>query len=196
MVFVCADVSAHTAMLTISLDDVLKDPTTALSNVLTFIWREDWEWEDRVSGSYPRSSPISSVGSRDWRKEAGDLVVNHGESLHTFLDITSLILNETISLANSNDNENALQQSTQNAFASEMDRSVGMTVWPCPSFWEGVEGESKPTVIGDVRDANSQIQVLRRIADYMVPNCNDEDPFVRCTINKDRCEVKRNVKCG
>lgn len=196
MVFVSADVSAHTAMLTLSLDDVLKDPKTTLTNVLGFVWREDWEWEDRGSGSHPHPSLISSIESRDWRIEAGDLVVNHGESLRAFLDITSLVLNETISLTSSNDDENTLQQSIQKSFASEMDRSVGMTIWPCPSFWEGVEGDSQPVVIGDVRDDYSQIQVLRRIADAMVPNCSDDDPFVRCTVKKDRCEVKRNAKCN
>jgi hypothetical protein len=189
------DVSAHTAMLTLSLEDVLSNPTTVMTNMLSFVWREDWEWEkDRGSGNHPPI--VSSDGnSKDWKAVAGNLVGNHGESLLKFLYVTSLILNETISLVNG-DNENSLQQSIHDAFASEMDRSSGMTVWPCPSFWEGLdEVDDGSTMKGIVHDEHNEMQMLRRIADYMVPNCIDDDPFVRCTVNKDRCEVERNAKC-
>lgn len=191
-------------MLTLSLDDVLKGPATALSNILSFIWREDWEWEDDGNHRHdPQNASFGNSSSIDWKAEADDLVVNHGEKMQSFLDMTSFILNETISLVNHNANVNKLRQSIQEAFASELVRSAGMTVWPCPSFWEGIEEVKSVNIkpsrskTNDVHgDDNGQMQVLRRIAEDMVPNCSDDDPFVRCTVNKDRCEVKGSVKCN
>jgi len=183
-------VSAHTAMLTLSLDDVIKDPTDVLARILGFVWREDWEWEGRGGGKHPQEGLLPQR-TRSWQQEAEDLVENHGGSLQKMLEQTSLILKETTSSATSGNNNKSFQKAIQGAFASEMKRSADMTAWPCPSFWEGVETDGS----GGDGDGNDQMRALQRLSEEMVPSCSDDDPFVRCTVNKDRCEVKKDAKC-
>lgn len=188
-------------MLTLSLEEVFQDPTDVLASILSFVWREDWEWEGHGGGgNHPNQGLVLPRGGSSWKHTAEDLILNHHVhddddddygSLDKLLEQTSLILEETSSSAINNDgNSNAFQKSIQGAFASEMQRSQDMTAWPCPSFWEGVESSSSG---GD--DGDNQIRVLRHISGEMVPNCKDDDPFVRCTVNKDRCEVKGDAKC-
>jgi len=173
-------VSAHTAMLTLTLEDVINDPSITLASVLGFVWREDWEWEGH-GNHHPTQRPPPQRG---WKHEAEELVRNHesGSLLQTMLDQASLVVRETTSSAGGL----AFRKAIQGAFASEMKRSSGMTSWPCPSFWEGVESGS---------DKDNEVRALQHVAGEMVPNCSDDDPFVRCTINKDRCEVKHDAKC-
>lgn len=179
-----SDVSAHTAMLTLSLGDVIKDPAAALASILEFIWRDDWEWEGH-GAHHPKQGPPPQRG---WKREAEGLVEEGragGGSLRKMLEETSLVLREATSHAGGS----AFRKTIQGAFASEMKRSEGMTAWPCPSFWEGVNAEG-----GDLY-GDDDLRVLQQLAGEMVPNCSDDDPFARCTVNKDRCEVKRNAKC-
>ena len=171
-------------MLTLSLDDVIKDPTDVLASILGFVWREDWEWEGSGGGKHPQGGLLPQ--QRGWKQEAEDLVENHGGSLQKLLEQTSLILQETTSSARGN---NSFQKAIQGSFASEMKRSADMTAWPCPSFWEGVETG------GGGGDGNDQMLALQRLSEEMVPRCSDDNPFVRCTVNKDRCEVKKDAKC-
>jgi len=184
-------VSAHTAMLTLSLEDALKDPTDVLSNILSFVWREDWEWEGH-GGNHPAQDRDQPHGG--WKEDAKQLVENdHGDLLHRLVEQTSIILGETTPLAQSdngnNDNNAAFQKAMQGAFASEMNRSSDMTSWPCPSFWEGV--------VQNDTNSNDDIlmNVMQKLAREMVPNCSDEDPYARCTVNRDRCEVRGDAKC-
>ena len=107
--------------------------------------------------------------------------------LNKLFDYTSLLLDETQS---SIENDDLFKKSIQGAFASEMSRSSDMTSWPCPSFWEGVD---TTTTNGD--DNSQQKRISQHISSEMIPNCRDNDPFVRCTVNRDRCEVKRDAKC-
>ncbi|KAL3778789.1 hypothetical protein ACHAW5_006755 [Stephanodiscus triporus] len=156
-------VSAHTAMVTLSLEDVLRDPKTALGRVLAFVRREDWEWEGRGGGGGDESRQSPEGGEET--RAADDLIV---------VDRGGFLL-------------------CRCAFAGEMDRSSNLTSWPCPSFWEGVDGIGGGS---DNDDGDDQTRVIRRISGEMVPNCIDNDPFARCTVNKDRCEVKGDAKCN
>ncbi len=208
-----ADVSAHTAMVSLSLEDVLRDPETVLERVLSFVRREDWEWEGREDGGGgggDDGNPPSPKGGGEEQQRvapADDLVVvDRGGSLRALLDRASLIIDEASSSiaddAGGGDVE-AYRESIRDAFAREMERSLDLTAWPCPSFWEGADGN----VIGgggdtagvsarDGDDGDDQTLVLRRISGLMVPNCADDDPFARCTVKKDRCEVKGDPKCN
>lgn len=188
-------------MLTLSLQEVISDPTTALTSVLNFVWREDWEYEGH-GGKNTHQQPKSHDGS--WEREARELINsgmndiqnnnNHKDStislLQRFLERTKIVLQETNSSAR-NRNNNTLKKSIQGAFASEMKRSSDMTSWPCPSFWEGVDSHTS----NNNADNEDQMRVLSWVSGEMAPNCRDDDPFVRCTVNKDRCEVKRDAKC-
>ena len=199
--------SAHTAMLTISLEDVIKDPTAVLTSILNFVWREDWEWEGR-GGMAINQQQQEKSHEGSWQKEANDLIdnedMNDNDNSHYYLkrmlEQTTLLLEETTSTVQ-DDGKKSFQKAMQGAFSSEMKRSSDMTSWPCPSFWEGISSSSAGDDANDdsVATGNDgerfQMHILQRISKEMVPNCNDEDPFVRCTVNRDRCEVKQDAKC-
>ena len=174
------DVSAHTAMVTVSLEDVLKDPAGALDKVLTFIRRDDWEWKNRET--LPEKEEDKKRGAVDDR-----LVVNRDELLRALLDRASLVVDGASSLY-----VDAYRKSIRDAFSYEMEMSSDMSAWPCPSFWEGVDG--RPGTNSDNKDG--QTLILRRISEEMVPNCSDDDPYARCTVNKDRCEMRGDAKCN
>ncbi len=208
-----SDVSAHTAMITLSLEDALRDPAATLGRVLSFVRRDDWEWEGRGEGGGGggddgnRPSPKKGGEERQRMAPTDDLVVvDRGGSFRALLERASLVLDGAFSsfaeVAGGVDVE-AYQESVRDAFAREMERSSDLTAWPCPSFWEGADGN----VIGggDIAGANAhdidddgddQTRVLRRISGEMAPNCADDDPFARCTVKKDRCEVKGDAKCN
>jgi len=173
-------------MLTISLEQILKEPINVLSSILFFIWRDDWEWEGHGGKYHEQQGLPPLIG---WKQKAEDLVMSKdgSELLQKLLEQSAAIVDESISTAKDDSNSNAFKKSIQGAFASEMKRSSDMTSWPCPSFWDGVNLDE---------DGQDQMQVvLQRISSEMVPNCSDDDPFARCTVNKDRCEVKRDAKC-
>ena len=181
-------------MITLSLEDLLTDPTTIISNILSFIWREDWDWEGHngVQKTRPHQSQPKYA---TWKLEAEEIVTQQLKDTSSLLYMltkhTQLLLHETISTNDdeSDDDNNAFKKSIQGAFASEMKRSSDMTSWPCPSFWEGVDTSTAAS------DDNDQLRILQQISNEMIPNCRDDDPFVRCSVNKDKCEVKRDAKC-
>ena len=167
-------------MITVSFEDVLKDPVNVLSSILSFVWREDREYEGHGGKDYPREAP-----GRSWEEDAADLT--KGASYRTMLEIASSIFESSpLLIAAGGDGNDSIHREIQDAFASEMRRSSDMTSWPCPSFWEGLDtGEN----------GGNQMKVLQQLASNMIPNCSDDDPFARCTVNRDRCEVRREAKC-
>jgi hypothetical protein len=174
-------VAAHTAMITIFLEDLLRDPSVALGRILSFIWRDDWEWEGG-------EKELQSSENRNKEKKASQvvddehLVVDRDGSLRRLLDLTLLVLDE---LSTSDD---AVKKSLHDAFTGEMKLSKDMTVWPCPSFWEGVNSD------GDAED--DQMRIIRLISTEIVPDCSDDNLFARCTVNRDRCEVRGDSQCA
>ena len=172
-------------MLTISLEEIIADPIDVLSGILSFTWREDWDWE----GHGGQQHPHQGLPHATWKQEADELVSNQqSDVLDRLMEQTLLLLDETIS---STTDDHKLKKSIQGAFASEMKRSSDMTSWPCPSFWEGMEVSGGK----NVADHDNQMNVLQQISSDMVPNCKDDDLYTRCTVNKDKCEVKRDAKC-
>ena len=181
------DVSAHTAMLTLSAEDIIKDPTDSLASILAFIWREDWDWEGHGGQQHPHQSKPHAT----WKIKADEIVTKQYQKddsvLNKLFQYISLLMDETTSSIENND---LFKKSIQGAFSNEMKLSSDMTSWPCPSFWEGVD----ITSMAD-GDADQEKRILKHISNEMIPNCRDNDPFVRCTVNRDRCEVRRDAKC-
>lgn len=176
-------VAAHTATVTIFLEDILRDPSVALGRILSFVWRDDWEWE---GGGKKIQSPEN--GNKE-NKASGvvddeHLVVDHDGSLQRLLDLTLLVLS-TYDDAGYVDE---FKKSLLDAFAAEMGLSKDMTVWPCPSFWNGVNSN------GGVED--DQMRIIHQISTEIVPDCSHGNPFVRCTVNRDRCEVRGDLQCA
>lgn len=161
-------VSAHTSMISVNLNDALKDPTTILHHILKFVFADDWEWEG---------------GNKDkvWKE------IDAGEEAAAFIDSESTRTAESCLLKRAIDDtkivqkymEQALDESllhlVQNAFIEEMDLSEDLTHWPCPSFWKGVDKLQLNT--------------------GLVPDCREDHPWIKCTINRDKCEMKQDPEC-
>ena len=79
----------------------------------------------------------------------------------------------------------------ERVLVNELRSTKNLSAWPCLSFWDfdnlppGNDGGKSPSIL--VRDAS------RRTAKELVPDC--DSTFVKCTINKDLCEVKGDAIC-
>lgn len=171
-------VAAHTAELTLTLDNLLKHPTDTLETILTFVWRQDWEWEGHNHNHQKATRRVEEeeggLFPKIWKDDAEEFVASEDGSLQPLLYQLSLLLQDD-SLTSS-----SFGETMRHSFVNEMSKSKDLTSWPCPSFWDGV---------------NDEPSVLSQIASEMTPNCRDGDPYARCTVNKDRCEMKKDAKC-
>lgn len=189
-------VSAHTSMLTVTLDEILNEPETLLNKILRFVWRDDWEWEGKGNdkkGAMENGGENEDANNlKDTTNTVFSSEYKEDSSFGILLQRTSAIL-EQIEFAKSSPSmisKEGFQRALENAFHDEMKLSKDLTKWPCPSFWEGIDDVDH----GDV-ERNQDVAVLRHLATQMLPNCNDKDPFIRCTVNRDRCEVAGDSKC-
>ncbi len=173
-------VSAHTAELTLTLDNILKHPTDALETILTFVWRQDWEWEGHNHNPNTKREE-RELYPKIWKGAAEEFVASEDGSLQPLLNQLSLLLQDGLLLSSSTSDATTFGETIRQSFANEMTKSKDLTSWPCPSFWDGVEKDSSGAAY--------------KIASEMTPNCRDGDPYARCTVNKDRCEVKKDAKC-
>ena len=162
-------VSAHTAELTLTLDNLLKHPTDTIETILTFVWRQDWEWEGH---NHLEKKEGRELFPKIWKGDAEAFVESESGSLQPLLNQLSILLQDDSLLT-------SFGETIRQSFSDEMIKSKDLTSWPCPSFWDGVESSA-----------------TSRIASEMTPNCRDGDPYARCTVNKDRCEVKKDAKCN
>ena len=169
-------VSAHTAELTLTLSNILKHPADTLEAILTFIWRQDWDWEGHSHDEYKMEE--RDLYPKIWAGVAESFIASEDGSLQPLLNQISLLLQEDFLLSSGSD-ARAFGKAVQLSFSEEMIKSKDMTSWPCPSFWDGVK-----------RDDSG---AASKIASEMTPNCRDGDPYARCTIDKDRSEVKKIV---
>mmetsp|Transcript_8546 Transcript_8546/g.14030 ORF Transcript_8546/g.14030 Transcript_8546/m.14030 type:complete len:449 (+) Transcript_8546:104-1450(+) len=168
-------VAAHTAELTLTLDNILKHPTDTLETILTFVWRQDWEWEGHNHNE--NKSEERDLYPKIWKGAAEEFVASKGGSLQPLLYQLSLLLQDGLLSSDATLFGDTLQRS----FANEMTKSKDMSSWPCPSFWDGVD--------------NDYSGAAYKIANEMTPNCKDDNPYARCTVKKDRCEVKKDAIC-
>ena len=95
------------------------------------------------------------------------------DSLRDIIEQTVLIHDHVKHILHTS--EENISRSIQNAFNEEMQLSEDMTHWPCPSFWDGVE--------------------KLKMNSGLVPDCRDGHPWIKCTINRDKCEVKQDPVC-
>ena len=117
-----------------------------------------------------------------WKGDAEEFVASENGSLQPLLHQLSLLLQDDLLTSSSSSFGETMRQS----FVNEMSKSKDLTSWPCPSFWDGVDLNSHN---------NDETTVVSQIASEMTPNCKDGDPYARCTVNKDRCEMKKDAKC-
>jgi hypothetical protein len=104
----------------------------------------------------------------DW--ETTRIVENESKQL---LNKISLVQEQ---VENALDTKGELAAAVQDGFKEEMELSEDMSHWPCPSFWAGVE--------------------QLKMNSALVPDCRDDHPWIKCTINRDKCEVKKDPECN
>jgi hypothetical protein len=163
-------VSAHTSMISITLYGVLYNPQMALEHILKFVFTNDWEWEggkgDRVwKDINPTKEAAAFIELEDTRTTDSSYLKRVFEDVKVIQAQLEQYLNLDASVTSI----------IQNAFKEEMDLSEDLTHWPCPSFWEGVE--------------------KLKLNSWLVPDCREGHPWIKCTINRDKCEVKQDPVC-
>lgn len=62
----------------------------------------------------------------------------------------------------------------------EMERTKGLTAWPCPSFWEA----PAPLQLSDL---------TKKLAAALSPDC--DDPYASCFVQRDKCEAAGDAVC-
>eukprot|EP00978_Attheya_sp_CCMP212_P018668 scaffold51546_cov59-Attheya_sp.AAC.4 len=159
-------VAAHTALLTIHLSDMLKDPQSTMDQVREFLLStEDGAGITAMDGASNVEVPASSVDPmRDTlqnllTRASKDFVVpsNKGEEL-------------TMSFGSS----------IMAALASEMKESKNLSAWPCRSFWK--------------MDPQLQMGAIpKQAAQAMSPDCSST--FSQCFVKTDKCEEKGDPVC-
>ena len=153
----------------------MKHPTNTLETILTFVWRQDWEYEGHNHKQNKREE--RDLYPKIWKGAAEEFVASGDGSLQPLLRQLSLLLQDDLLSSD----ETIFGDTIQRSFANEMIKSKDLTSWPCPSFWDGVDDDDSDAAY--------------KIANEMTPNCRDGDPYARCTVNKDRCEVKKDAIC-
>ncbi|KAL3784723.1 hypothetical protein HJC23_007732 [Cyclotella cryptica] len=165
-------VSAHTSMINVDYHSVLQDPLTSLEKIVNFVFANNWEWD--------------AGRKKAWKQIDTELVVNDiiaskvssdGKTyLDLVLDESKMIQDEVAKkFQESTSDAFSFTNTIQNAFEEEMNQSKDLTVWPCPSFWLGVE--------------------KLKFNSLLVPDCRDGHPWIKCTVNRDKCEVKEDPEC-
>jgi hypothetical protein len=162
-------VSAHTSMISVSLNDVLKDPISTLQQIIQFVFSNNWEWEGGNTQVWKDIDAKKEASEFvDW--ETTRIVENESKQL---LNKISLVQEQ---VENALDTKGELAAAVQDGFKEEMELSEDMSHWPCPSFWAGVE--------------------QLKMNSALVPDCRDDHPWIKCTINRDKCEVKKDPECN
>lgn len=187
-------VAAHTAELTLTLDNLLRHPTDTLDTILAFVWRQDWEWgEQNDNQKHTREGDPPKV----WKSDAEAFVASDVGSLQPLLSQLSILLQDDGVLLSSSTDTTFVGETLRQSFAKEMINSNNLSIWPCTSFWDGVEvnniGGNNENKYNNYEDKSRA--AVYKIANEMTPNCRDGDLYAHCTVNKDRCEVKKEAKC-
>lgn len=183
-------VAAHTALITLSSTEALEDPVGTLDRVVTFVMQD------------PKSKGIDKYGSttvvqdeygndvdpsedavrylaemKRWRGAVDQYATAEEEREGSFASVAQVTAAQLGRTSSWDDTKKIMEE----ALAAEMKRSKDMNVWPCPSFWEGLP------------PAGTEGGVSRKWASMVVPDCDDE--FVKCTVKRDKCEMKGDPLC-
>ena len=78
------------------------------------------------------------------------------------------------------DGETTVLELLDGVLQQEMERTKGLTVWPCPSFWEA----PAPLQLSDL---------TKKLATALSPDC--ADPYASCFVQRDKCEANGDAVC-
>lgn len=164
-------VAAHTAILSINLNDFIDNEEYTHQKIYDFI----------------SSNPFGNKEEPDPEDEAADLQGLFGGGMDDIgmlsgeLDFVSKIL--TRIQAESHGTIKVLDE-LDKVLKDEMRISKDLTNWPCESFWTTGNDPSDKTKIG---------HFATKVARNFSPNCTD--PFANCWVPRDKCEAAGEGNC-
>lgn len=128
-------VTAHTSLISISLHGILKDPVKVIEKIYQFVFENNWEWGGKAAMPWKDIDPMNeAMNFIDSEK------THTPDSSYLRRAIEEVVLVRGVAedfLGNLNGNTTHLD--IEAAFNEEMILSKDLTVWPCPSFWAGID---------------------------------------------------------
>lgn len=128
-------VTAHTSSISISLHGILKDPVKVIEKIYQFVFENNWEWGGKAAMPWKDIDPMNeAMNFIDSEK------THTPDSSYLRRAIEEVVLVRGVAedfLGNLNGNTTHLD--IEAAFNEEMILSKDLTVWPCPSFWAGID---------------------------------------------------------
>lgn len=168
-------VSAHTSLLTVPLADIISDLVGSVSKVLRFI---DKDLETNIMEQHKSEENMKF-------EEKVNAILDEKKLTSVALFENALIDIEEKSIASlllsPSSSHNIQSDPFDLALKEELEKSNNLKNWPCDSFWNleiSEQTSSAPFLVGD----------------KLIPDCSNE--FVTCSINKDKCELKRMSSCA
>ena len=129
-------VTAHTSLISISLHGILKDPVKVIEKIYQFVFENNWEWGGKTAMPWKDIDPMNeAMNFIDSEK------THTPDSSYLRRAIEEVVLIRGVAedfLGNLNGNTTHLDN-IEAAFNEEMKLSKDLTIWPCPSFWAGID---------------------------------------------------------
>jgi hypothetical protein len=162
-------VSAHTAIASIKLMDLLADTSETMRKLQVFLTPNDKpEAQDIVEGegeegfAFDFTVDDDQVGLMDAEMAYGSQMLTHVQKLTRGKNVADIL---------------------DQVLLDELKLTKDMSVWPCPSFWAA--GEDDGPLLSDT---------LRRLAEKLSPDC--DDAYNTCFVERDKCEFKSDAACA
>lgn len=158
-------ISAHTALLTIPLNEMILNPDQVVEQLRLFLGK---------SSDQPKQAHIvTAMEVHQTRKELKDETTAALQSIRTS---AMTLLSQVV------DADNVLEV-LSNVLRHELRSTKNLTDWPCQSFWS----------VGEDSDPYNLPLESKRIAAALSPNCSAT--FSNCWVHRDLCEAKGDGPC-
>ena len=166
-------VSAHTALMTVSLQNILDQPEETMKKLVSFVLDGNSNSQNGIS----EVLKVESIPSSDLKtmREALNFVHNQ---VYTHFPYHGDISRgkDTVSL------DDVLKR-LNSILGVELSETNNLNDWPCRSFWDVTHNDVTSNKMGPIK----------AIAESLAPNCTAE--YTKCTVRKDICEAEGNTLC-
>ena len=160
-------VAAHTALLTLDMPTISRNPKMATKTTLTFL-RLNTTRHEQDYGGEDTSDDHPTISYKRHPQDAANLkeATRLGMEAATFLSTVQHHAGKM------------LRKELETVLVEELILSNNQTAWPCPSLWD-----IKPK-LGSVG---------KSLAKALAPNCTAE--HTNCFVQRDKCEAKGDPVC-
>jgi hypothetical protein len=170
-------IAAHTAIMTITLEEFLRDPWEQEYEVLVFLdlLQQDVRATNKTMSLHDHMELIHHV-------DEDKLVGGMYETVHRATNLVTRL--DHVIRAGENNHKTIFSNIEDLTYAivnDELESTNNLKGWPCKSFW-------------DLDDANSKItDMSKRTAKLFAPNCTSLDN--NCWVARDLCEAQGDARC-